>query len=432
MFRTLARLFVDPTLSSPGASPDVLKVHPVQLSRFLDEAWEVAAFAPTFAIGDPAKPFLGEPGIVDAIRFPNGPAVLPSGLTLGPPVPDTYTAAKAPLGVPLIWDHLIYAYLIESTGAFEVFAEVLRRYGAGETLETLSLDGYRWVRSTEELFFRDPPLFTVGSIVSTVRPDIRITRRNAYWRMFGLDLAHPIPPRWARQGADQAWKLDTGAGVNTDFREKWSELLRQIWLGFENRINTSGPNATDGEYVAFLAKALKDMLNMRRKGGLLAREEFVHVATMSWFHLTLESDTPIVVDLKAQAESPEERLANIAQRVGMAPAARSRELFQLADRMSAFLRAVERGVFDTGAAAETLFKPQPPPPSSPSPQSAKLLEDSNKIIDLWQSATGERVKDRAQSIARTSTAQPMRLPTPGAPAPAGGGNGNRPALTGPR
>ena len=57
------------------------------------------------------------PGIVDAIRFPNGPAVLPSGHTLGPPVPDTYTAAKAPLGVPLIWDHLIYAYLIESTGA---------------------------------------------------------------------------------------------------------------------------------------------------------------------------------------------------------------------------------------------------------------------------------------------------------------------------
>ena len=270
MFRTLARLFVDPNLTSPGASPDVLKVHPVQLSRFLDEAWEVAAFAPTFAIGDPAKPFLGEPGIVDAIRFPTGPAVLPSGLTLGPPVPDAYTGAKAPLAVPLIWDHLIYAYLIESTGAFEVFAEVLRRYGAGETLETLSLDGYRWVRSTEELFFRDPPLFTVGSIVSTVRPDIRVTRRNAYWRMFGLDLAHPIPPRWARQGGDQAWKLDTGAGVNTDFREKWSELLRQIWLGFENRINTSGPNATDGEYVAFLAKALKDMLNMRRKGGLLA------------------------------------------------------------------------------------------------------------------------------------------------------------------
>ena len=40
MFRAVARLFVDPTLSSPGASPDVLKVHPVQLSRFLDEAWK--------------------------------------------------------------------------------------------------------------------------------------------------------------------------------------------------------------------------------------------------------------------------------------------------------------------------------------------------------------------------------------------------------
>ena len=123
----------------------------------------------------------------------------------------------------------------------------------------------------------------------------------------------------------------------------------------------------------------------------------MHVATMSWFHLTLESDTPIVIDLKAQAESPEERLANIAQRVGMAPAGAVTRAVPARRPDVGVHPRWERGVFDTGAAAETLFKPQPPPPSSPNPQSAKLLEDTNKIIDLWQSATGERVKDRARA-----------------------------------
>jgi hypothetical protein len=331
--------------------------------------------------------------------------------------------------VALLWDHLIYAYLVESTGVFEIFTEVVRRYGVGETLDTLSPDGYRWVHATEELFFRDPPLFSVASVVSHLRPDMRVARRNAYWRLFGLDLAHPIPSRWAGPGGGQPWKVDTGTGVNTDFREKWSELLRQVWLGFENRINTSGANATDREYVGFLAKAIKDMLNMRRQGGQLAREEFVHVATMSWFHLTLESDTPIVRDLKAQAETPEERLAKVAQRVGLAPAARSRELFELSDRMSAMLRAIEVGLFDSGTIAETLYLPQPPPPASPTPASRKLIEDMNRIIDLWQSATGERVKDRPAGVASREAAQPVRLPMPGTVAAP---NGSRPAMAGQR
>ncbi len=44
----------------------------------------------------------------------------------------------------------------------------------------------------------------------------------------------------------------------------------------------------------------------------------------------------------------------------------------------------------------------------------------NRIIDLWQSATGERVKDRpAGTVATRTSAQPVRLPTPTpAPAPA--------------
>jgi hypothetical protein len=210
--------------------------------------------------------------------------------------------------------------------------------------------------------------------------------------------------------------------VNTGFRERWTELLRQVWLGIENARNDSGPNATDREYVALLARALKDMMNMRRRGGQLAREEFVYVSTMSWFHLTLESDSPIVKDLRADATSEADRLAKIAQLVGMQPAPRARELFELADLMSTLLRVIELGDFDTGEKAETLYIP------FAGGVNEQLLRDMNRIIDLWQSATGDRVKDRPiGSGPGALSAQPLRIPTPGpAAVPAGASaNGHR-------
>jgi hypothetical protein len=141
---------------------------------------------------------------------------------------------------------------------------------------------------------------------------------------------------------------------------------------------------------------------------------------MSWFHLTLEGnvDTPIVKDLRADGTNAADRLARIAQRVGMQPAARSRELFELADLMSAMLRAIELGAFDTGEEAAALFIPLA------DGSNERLLRDMNRIIDLWQSATGDRVKDRpAAQVAGALSAQPLRIPTPGplpaAPSPNG-------------
>jgi hypothetical protein len=45
--------------------------------------------------------------------------------------------------------------------------------------------------------------------------------------------------------------------------------------------------------------------------------------------MTLESNTPIVIDLKAEATNPADRLGKIAHRVGMTSAPRARELFEL-------------------------------------------------------------------------------------------------------
>lgn len=406
MFLSLAKLFADKGVPREQA----LLVHPIQLSRWLEEAWASARLVPELPVGSiPAAPFLGNDLIIGALDLPAQPPapllLQPSGIVV--PETDSWSGdvePEATTGIGLLWHHLSYAYLIEATGAFEIFFEVVRRLVRGETLGTLSIDGSRWLRATEELFFRDPPLFSIGGVVSGARPHARVTRRNAYWRMFGMDLPHPMPPGSNGSG-DQAWKAHVGLGANTDFRVKWAELLRQVWLGLQNNVNTSGSNPTDPSYVSFLCQAIKDMFINRRRGGLLAREEFVFVTVLSWFHLTLQSDTPIVRDLKAEASSPADRLSLIAQRIGMTPAARSRELFELAEQMSTVLRAIELGLFDDPTAASALF-------DSTSPVGLEMRD----IVNAWQSATGERVKDLAVSVSQQS-AQPLRIPSP-APATA--------------
>ncbi|MFG1622532.1 hypothetical protein [Kribbella sp. NPDC049227] len=408
MFRNLARLLPAPE--------QLFDIHPLQLSRWLDEAWAAGSTVPDIGIDppSPSTPALGDPGIIAAIDLPlpsptGAPFPVPSGITTGSidtfsGVPFPFPAPPSPSAPGLIADHLIYAYLLECTGVVEIMAEVVRRFAVGETLNPVSLASTRWLRTTEELFFREPPLYSIQGIVSEMRPDQRVNRRNAYWRMFGLEPPHAIPSRWTRPGmTPEVWKQDVGGGVNSGFREKWTELLRQVWLGIENANNGVGPNATDREYVAFLCTALRDMLAMRRRGAMLAREEFAYVSYLSYFHTTLDSDTPIVIDLDARGPAPAERLEKIAAKVGMTPAARSRELFDLADLMSGLLRAIELNVFSTGAQAELLYLNLG--------TNAALLQDMNRIIDLWQSATGDRVKDRPSG----TRPQPVRLPNPASP-----------------
>ena len=46
-----------------------------------------------------------------------------------------------------------------------------------------------------------------------------------------------------------------------------------------------------------------------------------------------------------------------------------------------------------------------------------------EIINLWQSATGDRVKDRPTGAAVKPPAQPLRIPQP---TPVAAGNGSKP------
>jgi hypothetical protein len=410
MFLTLAGIL-------PNGVQSVFRTHPVQLSYWLDEVWALSRRMPQIpgistgqAPGTRSALVFIDPTVVAALDLPTQPSppfLAPSGLNVGGEF--EWSGEPGPVEFdcpPRFWHHLVYAYLLESTGIVEVFAEVLRRLVVGETLGVLSADSIAWARSTEQLFFRDPPPFAINGVVSEVRPFERTNRRNAYWRMFGMDVAHPVPPHWPGSGALGDWKAHTGPGVNADFRQKWNELLRQVWLGVENRDNSSGSNPADSSYIALLCVALKEMMANRRRGGALAREELAYVSMLGWFHLAVDSDNSLVTDLQAQASSPGDRLAAIAQRVGMTPAARSRELFDLAEPMSTILRAIELGLFDTPAAATALFE-----------TGSTAATDMVGIINNWQSATGERVKERPAGTAVVPVAQPLRVPAPGRATP---------------
>ena len=173
MFRTLFDSFDHPD--------DLFAAHPAELAVRLDVEWD---FAKTH---DPDKP-LGHPdhrsdllGLRDISQRVLNP---PSDLSAAP-------VANIP-GRRHYWDHLIYAYMIENTCAFDVFEHVVREFAAGEELGTPSESSEHWLRNTEELFYNDPAAFLISRVSSRVRPDLRATRRNAYQRMFGMDLNHGV------------------------------------------------------------------------------------------------------------------------------------------------------------------------------------------------------------------------------------------------
>lgn len=402
MFRQLARWLQDQA-STAGVRQDqqteaaltVFLFHPLQLARFLEEAWAVrdnqANQRPNFALDDPNLP---PPLTKRALAAAGRPsAILP---TLNsflqnwvPHAPATiYWTRHKNTGT---WHHLIYAYILENTRMIEIVRQVLHEYAHGERLAVPSLNGQHWLRATEDLFYKDAPPFTIQSLTSHVRPDIAASRRNAYFRMFGMDLVHG-----SKDGG--AYSYTKPEAFNRDFVPTFEALLREVWRGVENLNNQTGPNPTDDTAIATLAVRLSNMLRSRRQNGNLSREEFFYVCTMSWMHLTVEFNSPIVVDLKAEATSPEERLRKIGERVGVPAHGKSESYFRMAEPLARILTSLERGVFNSEEGAQTLYIPDPSvtPPAPPSPQ-----QDMQTIITHWSLATGRDMK-----------AQPVRVTGP--------------------
>lgn len=245
------------------------------------------------------------------------------------------------------WHHLIYAYLIENTRALEIFQRLVADALHDESFGDLSEPTHRWLRTTEELFLRTSSSGLVAPPMSAVRPDTRATRRNAYHRLFGMDLNHG-----AEDGGPYAYRKAQTA--NQDFVRTLQELLRELWRGYVNASNTSGSNTTDDSNIRELVNRLKTQLNGRRQSGgnhaNLLREEFDAVMMMSWFRLALDQSTPLAADLKATGSAPEEVLLRLGDRARLAPHAKARSFLQLSGDLPTLLREIELGVHDTNVA----------------------------------------------------------------------------------
>lgn len=280
----------------------------------------------------------------------------------------------------LYWDHLIYAYMIENTRVYEIFRRVLHEYRHGEKLGTpLDAETQNWLRNTEELFYSDSAPFLITNVSSHIRSDLRASRRNAYQRMFGMDLNH---------GADDGkpYAYIKAEAANSEFVATFEEFLREVWVGITYVTATSSSNPTDDSKIAKLAEKLHDMLRSRRQNGNLSREEFAFVSMMSWFHLTLEFDSPIVKSLRADATGLENRLFKIAERVGLPAHGLSKSFFDIADPMSRLLIQIEMGTYNQAPAVHALYD-KVFFPAGPEP-------DMRTIITHWTAITGRDMKAR--------------------------------------
>jgi hypothetical protein len=369
--------------------------HPLQISAIVETVWQNrynAASTQTSSPFLPWSPTVAHPLLTGRNFFsgydwnssPPTPIYPVYPVNFVPPlqqpgIKDTWDGLTATNNTrPTNWDHLIYAYIIENTRIFDIFAKVLDTYMFTEQLETPSAESQLFWRNLEYLIFGDAMPSMVWTATSRSRRDEIADRLTAYYWMFGIDLSHA--PDIAAQHPYQK-----PAAANRDFIPTFEALAREVWRGIVNARNTSGANDTDATVIATLARRLYDMMATRRINGNLSREEFRAVSVISFLNLAVQYDSPAVVDLKASASSPEMRLQKIGERVQMNCHVKSKPFFDLAGPFSTLMQSIESGAFNTPAGAELLYKQTP----------ANIVSrNAEEVIDQYSLATGRDLKSK--------------------------------------
>ncbi|WP_051215552.1 hypothetical protein [Granulicoccus phenolivorans] len=362
MFQQLVqRLVLANGVPPAQAASSVLTADPMDLVLYMEQVWRDAAIS-------------GPAGKARTTLMATGDL---AGLPASPQPP---------------WDHLGYAFALENTRAVQILARVVREFRSGEALGIPSLATQRWLDATEALLFGAGNLFAAWTSTSLVRPDPEAVRRNAYWRMFGMDLAFGTE-------ANSPFPYAKAAAANTTFVAMFEELLYELWQAISNIRNSSGQNQADDDRIYRLAEQLGQLLRSRRLANLLAREELSAVAALGWVELTLSADTPVVVDLRANAPSAAERLRLIGQKVDLPAHSKSFAFFSMANELSLLLKALEANLVSEQGLAWLLYAPAPPPGAAPLPAGARPLDqESRRVITEWSAASGKDLKVRKLAI----------------------------------
>jgi hypothetical protein len=344
-----------------NAVAQVLTADPLDLILHMDQVWDAAKpWGPgNVPVAGPARAALAVNNAFNGVVPQNNPA----------------------------WDHLGYSYVLENTRAVQIFRRVVRAYRSGESLGIPSVATQRWLDVTEALLFGAANPLAAWLATSAVRHDPEAVRRNAYWRLFGLDLAFGgddnRPPVYDKTDA-----------ANTSFIRLFEELLNELWRAMSNVRNIAGENQADDDRIFRLTQELAEVLRSRRQRALLAREELAAATVLGWLELTLSLDTPVVQDLRAHATSAADRLQLIGQKVGMSAHSKSASFFSMSQGLSAFLRYIESGVVSGPQLSWLLYLQQPPQ----NVQGDPIGNDTRRVITEWAAATGKDLKLRTRPI----------------------------------
>ena len=293
---------------------------------------------------------------------------------------------------PIAYPNALEAFCLENTRIVEIFRRVIAHFVTDEklgvptdTAEQIELSA--WLRTTETVFFSNLPPLTPFAVNSGIRNDPDRMRRNLYYRLFGADLLHPLQDASATDAARPV-------AANKDFFPTFERLLAEVWRGIVNAENTSGRKDSDPAAIALLARRIHDMMADRRQGGNLQREEFCATALLSWLHMSVAWDSPIVQALKAKRVDPSERLMGIGMAVGLKPHVHSAAYFQMAPLAGTVLEMIGSGQFNENDAAEFFYRPIP---GSPHDTLDSIIKP---LITRYMQATGRDIKAAAVSLSQ--------------------------------
>jgi hypothetical protein len=303
--------------------------------------------------------------------------------------------------------HLINAYLLENTRILQIFERFVEKYLVDEEFGiAANSQVFNWIQNAERLFFKsDTQVFS--NIRSLIRPSSDASRRNAYWRMFGMDLAFGD----INSQNNGSLAYHKAKSTNQEFVPLFEKYLCEIWQGYINSRNTAGVNTADINILVDLAQQLREML-IARRGNTdlntyanlnLSREEFSSVLVTSWFTFIISDNTPVVEFLNCQSSTIGERLLKIGAKVGIPAHRKCQSLFEMAGPAANILINIEAGnILDNpGVMQSILSSLNPNPPAAPQQVNVDFMTDFLTVINNWEKATGHRIKNPEGNITGT-------------------------------
>ena len=290
-----------------------------------------------------------------------------------------FAAVDVPEGAP--WHHWIYSFAIENTRASQILSRVAQSFRVGEALGAPSIATIRWLDATESLLGGE--LISAPQAGTAARRDPEGVRRNAYWRMFGMDLGHGTQ-------SNTQYSYEKAAASNASFVPLFEELLAELQRASAGTNSPSHAIAPDDARIFGLIDQLRSMLNSRRGNGLLSRDELLAATTMGWIELSLGSNTPVVVDLRAEADNAADRLRLVGERVGLAPHSRSKYFLAMAPDLSIVLQAIEAGWVTDSSKCWLLYRDVPPAGEVLAPPVVPLGGRMKSITKAWTAASGRQ------------------------------------------